>query len=358
LKSGLIKDIRFDVLDFYRYGGALFVALDHFVYVYTSVDLSVKTRIHTELQPLMGFFFTLSGFVMMHVYDGRISTTGHYIEYLQKRLARIYPLHFATFGLAIFWWWMLSWRPSYWFSSDAILPNIFLVHAWNTTSHLSFNYPSWSVSAEYFVYLLFPAFLLAADLLGLWGALLLPLVSAVAISLFFNTWGHRPWTYATYDFGCLRAVPSFLAGMAIYRIATVRFATLVVPAWAAHGLAIATIPMMLLGLPSVLVLAILVVVVFLLARAEPPSPGILSTRLFRALACCSYSFYMLHAFVGEAILSQASKWIVRRDGLGMFGLVAFALVITTAISILSFRFFEDPARRYFGSMTLRRRGVL
>lgn len=345
------------MLDFYRYGGALFIALDHFIIVYTSVDSGLKTRIHTELQPLMGFFFTLSGFVMVHVYDRRISTIGHYVGYLQKRLARIYPLHLATFALAILWWWKLSWQPSYWFNSDAILPNIFLVHAWNTTSHLSFNYPSWSVSAEFFVYLLLPAFLLAADLLGSWGALLLPLASAVAISWFFNIEGLPSWTDATYNFGCLRAVPSFLAGMAVYRIAMMRFATLIVPAWAAHGLAIATIPMMLLGLPSVLVLAIFVVVVFLLARAEPSSPGIFSTPLFRALACCSYSFYMLHAFVGEAVLGLASKWFVHRDSWWMLGLVAFALVVTTGISILSFRFFEDPARRYFGNMTLHWRRV-
>ena len=350
------QNIRFDVLDFYRYGGALFIALDHFVLTNRFVDSAVKTRIHIELQPLMGFFFTLSGFVIMHVYHRGISTKADYVGFLQKRLARIYPLHVATFALALILWWHLSWKPSYWFNSDAILPNILLVHAWNTTDHLSFNYPSWSVSAEWFVYLLFPIFLWAIDFVGEWGALLLPLFSAVAITFFFNALGLGPWTDATYDFGCLRAVPSFVAGMIVYRIAMSRFANLIVPGWLAHGLAIATIPMMLLGLPNVLGLATFVIVVFLLSRAEPASPGVFSTPLFRALACCSYSFYMLHAFVGEALF-WLSKWIVHRDSVWMFALLPVALVVTTLVSILSFRFFENPTRRLFGSISLHRRSI-
>ena len=50
----------------------------------------------------MGFFFTLSGFVIMHVYAGRIATISEYGDYLKKRLARMYPLHIATFLMAPF----------------------------------------------------------------------------------------------------------------------------------------------------------------------------------------------------------------------------------------------------------------
>jgi peptidoglycan/LPS O-acetylase OafA/YrhL len=345
---------RFDVLDFYRYGGALFVAANHFTIVYLPVASSVQSRINL-LQPLMGFFFTLSGFVLMHVYDGRLQTGADYLDYLQKRLARIYPLHLATFALAVLWGVLATHH--YWFTADAIVPNILLVQAWNTTDHLSFNYPSWSVSAEFFVYLLFPLFLFAVDGLGLWGALLLPLASVVPILWVFQVYALGPWTLATFDFGCLRAVPSFLAGMAVYRLATVRFSGLVVPGWMAHGSAIATIPLMLVGTPNTLVLAILVVVVFLLARAEPRTPGIFSTPLFRALANCSYSFYMLHAFVAVTMLSIVPK-IFHLDDAWKFGLCAPALAATTVVSVLSFQYFEAPARRYFGALPIGRRKII
>lgn len=341
---------RFDVLDFYRYAGALWVAITHFTIYYLPVDASIKARVNL-LQPLMGFFFTLSGFVIMHVYEGRISTLAHYTDYLQKRLARIYPLHLLTLVLAVIWGVFIN-RAR--FSFDAILPNILLVHAWNTTTGLYFNYPSWSVSAEFFVYLLFPLFLVCVNRVGSRFALLLPLASAIAIAWFFKACKlEHPWTYATYDFGCLRAVPSFLGGMAIYRLATIRFANLVVPGWLAHGLTIATVPMMLVGVPGTLVVAIFVLVVFLLARAEPKTPGIFSRPFFRALANCSYGFYMLHALIGAVIISFLPKVLHLNDA-WKFGLAAAAMGITTFAALFSFRFLEDPARRYFGALRIGR----
>jgi peptidoglycan/LPS O-acetylase OafA/YrhL len=340
------KCTHFDVLDFYRYGGALWVAFVHFTIVYLPVENSIKERIHTGFQPLMGFFFTLSGFVIMHVYNRGISSAADYVHYLRKRLARIYPLHLATLAFAIISGMLSD------FETDAVVPNLLLVHAWNTTTHLSFNYPSWSVSAELFAYLLFPGFLFAINVLGLWGALLMPLVSVGLIALVFSTCGLGPWTHATYGFGCLRAVPSFVAGMVIYRVATAQFGHLVVPGWVAHGLAIATIPMMLFGVPGILVLTTFVLVVFLLALAEPAVPGIFSSSSMRALANCSYGFYMTHAFVGFLMLSYLPD-IFHLDDTWKYGLMACALATTTAISIFSFRFYEDPLRRYFGAGRIR-----
>jgi len=338
----------FDVLDFYRFGGALVVAIEHFIIVYLPVSTATQTRA-LLVQPLMGFFFALSGFVIMHVYDRRMNSFADYFDYMQKRLARIYPLHIATLALAMLWGLFATHKQ--WFTPDAIIPNILLVHAWNTTNHLSFDYPSWSVSAEFFVYLLFPLFLVAVNRAGVWGALLLPVLSIIPIAWVFHVYGFRSWTLATYDFGCLRAVPSFIAGMAVYRLAMVRFSALVVPGWAAHGLAVATVPMMLLGVPNVIMLGVFALLVFLLACAEPKQAGLFSTPIVRALANCSYGFYMLHAFVGMAMLYVVPK-IFHLGDAWKFALVAPALVVTTVLSILSFHYFETPARRYFGTLRL------
>jgi peptidoglycan/LPS O-acetylase OafA/YrhL len=263
----------------------------------------------------------------------------------------MYPLHLAT--LAIF---MIA--PTFgvfevWFSSRAILPNLLLVHAWGTTRDLTFNYPSWSVSAEFFVYLLFPAFLFVTRRIGLWTALLIPILCAVANTWLFDLLGLRSWNDATFDFGCLRAVPSFIAGMAIYRLATIRFAKLTVPSWVAHGSAVATIPIMIAGAPPESVLAIFVLVVFLLARAEPSTPGVFSTPIFRALSNCSYGFYMLHVLIGEIILRLLPKMFHLNQGVWKFVLTPVALLATTAVAILSFHYFEDPARRFFGRLRIK-----
>jgi peptidoglycan/LPS O-acetylase OafA/YrhL len=346
--------VRFDVLDFYRYAGAIFVALDHFSLLYLPVPASTSAYMHDHLQPLMGFFFTLSGFVIMHIYDGKISSPAKYLIYMQKRLARIYPLHLLTLVMAIIWGEIA--REKALFPPEAIIPNVLLVHAWDTTDQLTFDYPSWSVSAEFFVYLLFPIFLAGVNRLGE-KALLLPLLGAAIIGLFFKISGSGSWTHATFEFGCLRAVPSFVAGMVIYRLATTRFAELVVPGWLAHGLAIATIPMMLLGVPNELVLAVFVLVVLLLALSEPAHPGVLSRPLPRALANCSYGFYLLHAFVGAAILGVVPKYLHLPDA-WKFALVPIALILTTATAMLSFRVFENPARLYLGALRFRRSNLV
>jgi len=342
---------RFDVLDFYRYAGALVVALDHFSLVYLPGDYSIKSHVHLLLQPLMGFFFTLSGFVIMHVYGGKIFSIDSYAKYLIKRVARVYPLHILTLCFAIILG-LIGQDRGFFIPMD-LIQNILLIHAWNTTRSLSFNYPSWSVSAEIFVYLLFPAFFFVTSRAGSAAAVFLPLACAAVVAWFFDVCGIGEWTTATYDFGCLRAAPSFIAGMVTYQLVTVQFARLPVPAWVAHGLAIATIPMMLIGCPGELMLAVFVLVVFLLARAEPANPGILSKRLPRALTDCSYGFYMLHALVASVVLGFIPK-LFHLGPTGRFALTPIAIVATTTLAVLSFRMFEDPARRYISALRLPR----
>jgi peptidoglycan/LPS O-acetylase OafA/YrhL len=336
---------QFDVLDFYRYAGAVLVAIDHYMILYLPIEPTVKSYIHSQLQPLMGFFFTLSGFVIMHVYAGRISLASEYLDYLQKRLARMYPLHIITFLAA----------PHFagFFFPEAIIPNILLVHAWNTTHRLSFDYPSWSVSAEFFVYLLFPVFLYLIIKLGKL-SFMLPFAFGICLAILFYCLNIGSWQDATYNFGCLRAVPSFISGMIVYQLATNSFATLRVPAWIAHGSAAMTLPLMLCGTPRELMLIVMAFIVFLLARTEPRVPGILSKPIPRALANASYGFYLLHALVGPFVFGHAIRNF-HVAGNELFAVVPLAIATTTGLAILSFGCFENPARRFLSNVRFLRR---
>ena len=116
----------------------------------------------------------------MHVYAGRVTTISEYGDYLKKRLARMYPLHIATFLMAPFFAGL--------YFPDSILPNVLLIHAWDVTKHLSLNYPSWSVSAEFFVYLLFPVFYTLMIALGRF-TILFPLIFALILTIAFRALG-------------------------------------------------------------------------------------------------------------------------------------------------------------------------
>jgi peptidoglycan/LPS O-acetylase OafA/YrhL len=336
---------RYDVLDFYRFAGAVIVAIVHYTNFYLPISIAHTQYVGYQFQPLMGFFFTLSGFVIMHVYAGRVATISEYGDYLKKRLARMYPLHVATFLIAPFF--VRLYFP------DCILPNLLLIHAWDVTKHLSFNYPSWSVSAEFFVYLLFPIFYTLMIALGRF-AILFPLIFALILTIAFQALGLPDWNGVNYNFGCLRAVPSFVAGMLVYQLTTQRFNKLKVPVWIAHGSTIATIPLMLSGVPDQIMLVAMASVVFLLAKSEPAVPGILSKPFPRALANSSYGFYLLHASVGAFIFGRAVKTFHLANG-EMYAVVPVAIAATAALAVLSFRYFENPARRFLSEVRFMKR---
>lgn len=141
---------RYGALDGYRFLAASAVAISHYVQMF---DLSLGKLVVESLSAFVDFFFVLSGFVIATSYADRISNIHDYRSFLQARLARIYPLHFATLVVSA------SIVPlSAMFHIEAIHPevtawsglpgNLALIHAWGFYDHLTFNGVSWSISAE------------------------------------------------------------------------------------------------------------------------------------------------------------------------------------------------------------------
>src|SRR5690606_13913763 len=106
-------------------------------------------------------FFVLSGFILTHVYQSaffeseRVSGKDLF-RFLKKRFARIYPLHFVTLiGAIVFLNILRTFTDSNvelrW---DHVIPQLLLFHAWGGLDGISWNFPSWSISAEWFAYLL------------------------------------------------------------------------------------------------------------------------------------------------------------------------------------------------------------
>ncbi|ODR99854.1 hypothetical protein AUC68_01590 [Methyloceanibacter methanicus] len=341
---------HFDVLDFYRYVAAVGVVIFHFA---AYMPLGQAEDAVAPLQLLVDFFFILSGFVIMHVYRTRMTSNSDYLVYLRKRLARIYPLHLLTLMVYIALavcaaYGLFSFENPDRYPADAIVPNLLLVHAWGVTDDLTFNYPSWSISAEFFVYLLFPVLLLATRRLGEISCLTLVIAMAAFVAAFISFCGDSPWTRATAEFGCLRALPSFFAGMVIYLLVTQRLAHVSVPRWIGYSAALIPIGLMVVGAPDEIVLVAFAVVVLLTARMELSArPKLFSRPLLRNFSNASYGVYMLHPLVAAGMFRILPK-IIEIEGAWMFGLGGIALGITTAVAMLSYRLFENPVRRILG----------
>jgi peptidoglycan/LPS O-acetylase OafA/YrhL len=142
-------------------------------------------------------FFILSGFVISYnhveTFAGGVGGTA-YRRFMSSRFARVYPVHLVIlFALVVAVRVMHApvgtTDPARW-STGQLIESLLLIHAW--TGHAAaWNAVSWSISCEWFVYLLFPWFaalthtrLRQGSARSLWsviiGLLTLPAIVAIA----------------------------------------------------------------------------------------------------------------------------------------------------------------------------------
>jgi peptidoglycan/LPS O-acetylase OafA/YrhL len=107
-------------------------------------------------------FFILSGFIMMHVHgeEFRSFSMERARRFLALRFIRIYPahaivllLHVPLYFVAVALGMHLNQDA---FSTRAFVLSAFMLNGWGFPGSEGWNVPSWSVSSEWFAYLMFP----------------------------------------------------------------------------------------------------------------------------------------------------------------------------------------------------------
>lgn len=351
---------EYRALDAYRFLAAALVAVGHFDDGF-QLGLERFSPLAVRFGLFVDFFFILSGFVIGLNYQGRITSASSYGDFIWRRLARLWPLHllvlvfFGSLGLAGH---MVGYVFNYpeTFALQGFPWNIVLMQAWGPVWHQSFNVASWSISAEFFVYLLFPLFA--------WQARRLPLAVNLALIVGFvaamiwlrSSAGLRPWYQATYDLGMLRAVPSFLLGVLIQWHVTRLQPS---PAWArwplAHavfGLALAAIHF---NLPSEIVIVLFGVFVVVAVLAEQSrEPTLLSGPRAQFLGQMSYGLYMVHM-----PLMTCSMFVIRKTtgygGYWGFAFAIFTFALALGIAALLYHHLENPLRQWLNARSPFRR---
>lgn len=309
------------------------------------------------------FFFVLSGFVLAHVYWPKLQAGRFdYWNFLVRRIGRVYPLHVLTLvvtlalsiiaakaGVSYTEWNLGEWMK---LPKGDILRGLFvhltMIHAWGSTKGLLFNLPSWSISAEWFAYLLFPVFALAMRPLLRWPVVLLAV--SVVLLLVLNTGmllaAKTELLRATWNFGAVRIVPEFAIGIALHRFGE-RYSLGSTGALAGFAVALAALLMaMWLGAPYVIVVLLLAAIVALCADAERHGGLRAMQRPFPVLLGeISYSVYLWHFPLG--VLAFDALLAGRGSVSGLVGLALIAAVLAgvTFVSWLSYRFVEIPARK-------------
>ena len=219
--------MHFRVLDSWRGIAALLVALFH-LDIYSALYSLDFTR---NAYLFVDFFFVLSGFVITHSYAHRLGTLEEVGTFAIRRLGRLWPLHVVVllaFIIAESGKVFLAARGSSFFippftgpnTPDAIALNLVFGQSLGFVQHLTWNPPSWSISAEFWAYMIFAAALLAATT---WfsrirfAAVIVVsalIIGSVAILISFAKHGID----ATYDLGLVRCLYGFLVGYLTYRL--------------------------------------------------------------------------------------------------------------------------------------------
>ena len=356
---------RFVALHSLRGLCAIFVAVHNFEYPRNPFVL------HSSL--FVDFFFVLSGFVITHAYMLRLTTRNEFRIFIVRRLGRLWPLHvtmlmaFVCLDIIKFTVGSLTHAnfsippftsPN---SAIAIVSNLFLIQAIGLHTELSWNVPSWSISTEFWTYILFASLCISSrgkpPPVAIASAL--ALLAALVLFLFSPT-----YLETNTDYAMARCVYGFFVGHIVYRAGEMKVGD--------GGFLEATTILMVFafvwiceGIISIIAPVVFGLAVWVFAREGGRISKVLLTRWFVRLGDWSYSIYMVHWLIRNSIFAvvkfamalmgihSAAVHISCNEGscTWTMGLLLISyLVAVIIVASATFNFIERPSRRHFNEI--------
>jgi peptidoglycan/LPS O-acetylase OafA/YrhL len=252
------------------------------------------------------FFFILSGFVISLAYQHKFVSWAtiklNFISYLKSRWLRIYPLHFFTLALLVAAYFVLpllfadiskdgSWQT--FFAPSAIVDNLLLIHAMNQHVYLSWNIVSWSIAAEWWVYIAaVPLIFLAQQ--KTWITIAQFIIFASSIYFFF---AHFKTLDVTFNYGWLRCLSEFGLGIIAYNVYKKSFVAKVFSSDVLSGLLLCTVIItMHYAAADILIVPQFMLLILCIAHNKSIVSKVLNSKVLKYLGNISYSIYMMHGF--------------------------------------------------------------
>lgn len=307
-------------------------------------------------------FFILSGFILTHVY-----LTGDkppsYWRFISARFARVYPAHFiilvGVLALILGAGLVGVHIDHENFSPVSFFTSLFLVHAWFPTQHMAnWNGPSWSLSAEWFVYLCFPAFAWIAlrwRERPLW-LIGLAIAIFVALDLAYQSLFGPILTEAQENLGIMLVIPEFLYGIGLYYLGQKINLTRIQASLFALFMTVAVLLAMHAHIDDRLIVAMagpFVLSLGLLAKSGQCS--FLSHKWMQFGGEASFALYLVHMPLLMVWRNVMQKWFELEKTYRM-GLpeVAVLLTLTLITAALVHIWFEQPSRRWLRHLLSRK----
>ncbi|MCX2449672.1 acyltransferase [Pedobacter sp. PLR] len=354
---------------------ALLVAVFHFEMAVARFVPAETTMFFEKSYLMVDLFFIMSGFIMMHVYSNHFKNkiqAGSLKSFLVARFARVYPLHlFSLLLLVVIVRWVTDWgNPPIIFEQPAdILPNIFLLHSFGFTNIYSWNIPSWSISAEWAAYLLFPVIALFINKKKTVAVVLLVILVVVAYyAIMYLLPRVNPINPAipvphnlntTFDYGYIRGIAGFTAGVLIYLLYELRAVRKAFSSDMASLLSIfAIIVSMHFSLNDGLTVFLFAILVLSFTANKGKIASFCNRKFLQFLGNISYSVYLMQIFLQEPFSHGAylpgTVGIGRGKqnidfSIGVLYCIVY-LILLILISYITYQWVERPSRKFINRM--------
>jgi peptidoglycan/LPS O-acetylase OafA/YrhL len=376
--------MRFGILDSWRGIAALFVALYRFQAEGWLFHLPIVR--HAAL--FVDFFFVLSGFVIAYAYLDRLDNGRAFGNFILRRFGRLWPLHVAMF-LPFLAFEIIrlasgaddSAPPFTGYRAPGTIPvELAFLSSLGFYPTTGWNTPSWSISSEFWTYVVFGLLCLPARRFMGWIAA--AIVAGALTAIWIYGPGHLDITFAA---GTVRCMAGFFAGVLVclaWRRLRPRLPELRGAMGAAEipALAFAGAFIWLAGETSASLAAPFVfgAFVFIFTAEAGPVSRLMGGKAFRLIGELSYSIYMTALFLalvsGRLVMVAIAKtgigvtreisvagetWeVFSLPWAGVNDLLALAyLTGVVLVSWCTWRLVEKPGREWFNARADRLSGT-
>ncbi len=359
--SSLESD-KFLTLDFLRFIACLSVIFFHYRLDIQNEHLRmILDGLFGRSELFVDFFFILSGFIIAFVYISRLKGRVSYFKFMQKRVARLVPLHWLLL-IAYIGLWQFSIlldmpvRNPDRYDASCILPHALLIHAWGFCNKIAFNYVSWSISAEMGMYIITPILFFFARRFT-HGLLVMSLGITALLALVFSTPDHPYLEWST-GFSVARALPAFLLGIYLFKIKD-RLGWVPIPqilCWVFLGVFF-SIRFVYPDISLYVLLLLMYGAAFMAVSSDMNRPAPHIVQKFAWLGQLTYGAYMLHPLIFTIGFSVIGQKILKFDNM-MGDILILALVPCVFIAaVFSLIMLEHPARVFVSRLGWRKRSL-
>lgn len=298
-------------------------------------------------------FFILSGFVLAHVYGPQYEANKYsHTSFLWARLARVYPLHFATLFMMLGLFAVAAFTNAKFDAgafSVAHLPyHLTLTQAWGFVDADSWNFPSWSISSEWFAYLSFPLMFLIASQFKKW-----PIFGVLFACVLFYTFyaiaahSNTELTNMTWEGGVVRILPSFLGGISLWFLGR----NISMPAkYARSGVSLTFMALIIVNsvghYPWAVWPLLLALVFFIAETSKTPEQEVIGSKTWVYLGEISFAMYMIHLPVDIVYYRVVEKFVdLNNFGTSILAMIG-ALMTTIIAAAFAHSIIEKPLRDF------------